>query len=215
MNRKNLSRNRGAMLALKHMAKQGMSDREISKELYDSFGHLWSISTIARRRRVVGVIRKSPFKKIVTKKPTPLRPSPPKSKSIKSSIKTSQPMTARILERYFKGISSDRLPFEELCEYTASFFEPIANTSKGQPTDQQWWDTARDKVAHWNRTRERTAVNIEEMTPSQIRAYDYCAAMSTASQRRRNRNFREIYSLYREWRSCFIDSVAMSSTNSY
>lgn len=199
MNKKNLSNNKGAMLALEHMSKNGLSDKDISQKLYDSFGHLWDTSTIGRRRRGLGVLREMPasFCKPL-KSVTAIKNS---KKRLSATNKTQM-----ILEDCFGNVNPDDLLFGDLCEYTASFFEGLANHPKGEPSPQEWWDTARDKVIHWHTVLERTKANISKLNKSQLRAYDYCKAMYHQSITG-GRYYREVYSLYREWRLVFIEAI--------
>lgn len=93
------------------------------------------------------------------------------------------------------GKDPDDLTFGELCEYTASFFEPIARAPKGQDADQKYWDAVRDKISHWECVRGRTAMPLMDLNKSQLRAYDFCNIMC-----RENAPTGKKYGLYREWR---------------
>lgn len=185
------------MLALKYMAKNGLSDKQISRELYDCFNHLWSTSTIARRRRSSGLKRESPF---TNNKPTTTSVS---CTLIKGPPHQNPKKLNNRIKNYFKDTDPDTLSFGCLCEYIASFFEDLANHPRGKPAPQEWWDTIRDKVISWYAVRGRTDVNYSTLSRSQILAYDFCEALYTKSVRGSSR-YRVVYSLYREWRTAFL-----------
>lgn len=220
-----LSRNKGAMLALKYMAKYGLSDREISRKLYDTYGHLWGVNTISRGRRKEGILRESPFSSTTITTTTKQRKHdfekkaanfkfsndipPPVYEHLTSIATINPPQVKTDIEEHFKNVNQDNLSFGDLCQYTASFFEPIANYPLKQSAPQEWWDIAKDKAICWDSVRERTSMDFSEFTRSQIYAYDYCMAMYTqlivgGRNRGRKGRYRKVYALYREWRAHFL-----------
>lgn len=198
--KKNLSNNKKAMLALEFMVRCGLSNTEISQRLYMVFGHRWSTSCIGRKRKI-SIVQQTDTT-FAPKKTTLAEPTQRKNIPAKQKTNLSQPTS---VENYFRGIDPDTLSFGSLCEYTASFFEKIANLrNTGAP--QVWWDTIRDKIFHWNATRETTNINMSDFTKSQRRAYNFCAAMYNKSITG-EKHYREVYSLYREWRACFLRTI--------
>lgn len=195
--KKNLSNNKEAMLALKYMIKCGLSNIQISQKLYSVFGHQWSTSCISRKRIALQQmdITCTPAEKTTA----PIKPTRKKSTPVKQKTNLFTPTS---IENYFRGTDPDTLSFESLCEYTASFFDKIANL-RGTGAPQMWWDTIRDKIFHWNAMRETTNIILSDLTKSQRRAYNFCSAMYNKSITG-EKHYREVYSLYREWRGCFL-----------
>jgi hypothetical protein len=187
--RKNLVHDKEAMGALIRMVKAGKSDLYIQTQLYGTFGIRWSTRTIARRRCSEGFKKTSPIP--ITKQKRRVTASKISTPANNSTLPKNR------IAQHFNDLNPDTLSFAELCEYTASFFERIANYPRKQKAPQEWWDTARDKIMTWNRIRQRTKVDFSVFTIPQAHAFDYCMSMHEHSIN--GGPYSEVYALFREW----------------
>ncbi len=203
MIRRNLSNNKGAMLALRYMAKCGLSSNDISRELHRAFNYPWSSRTVSR---LVNCVESPPPSSAIGRTlGTFNEPKLINSHISRKRISATQ-TTEAILRNHFKNTNPDNLSFGELCNYSTSFFERLANKDRDETVPQEWWDTARDKVISWHHILCRTKDALGQLDNVQLRAYDYCMAMYTLSITGGS-HYRQVYSLYREWRLSFISSV--------
>lgn len=110
-----------------------------------------------------------------------------------------------VITEHFSNFNPDNLNFSQLCEYTASFFDPITQCPDDQ-IPQELWDAVCDKIAYWNRIRIVTMFRLRNFTDSQKRAYYYCVAMFDHLFRNHcydRDQYKDVYAFYREWRNDF------------
>lgn len=104
-----------------------------------------------------------------------------------------------------------KMPLGQLCEHTASFFEPVANAARNQDTNEEW-KIAKDKVELWNSIRqflgtEKLSVLIGQLTESESIAYSYCDRLFYLKNRKSTKKeYGGVYGLYRQWRAAYLDS---------
>lgn len=252
--RNNLCNNDSAMLCLARMSIRGESDATIRDELKRSHNIDVNVNTVGKHRRGLGIVRESPIpnfsKKTIVSNSSVAQVPKRIPATVKTTYKISSPLKTEpksekgtvesdcdfVLERrilaqnsvkqYFKHLNPDTLSFGELCEYTASHFEDVANyPQKDEYGDklnapQDWWIFARDLVVDWHTVLIQRRIELnslhgnEGLNKIQNRAFNYCLKMYTQSlTSQRGRKYGEVYSLYRVWRRSFLQS--WTSPHSY
>ncbi len=202
-----LIRNKKAMSLLRRLVKEGKSNQYISDRLYEDCGHRWSPRTVSRIRNLPKM-KKRNFEQEAAKFAFSNEESPIdvlQDYPVENTFGV--PKTKTTIKEYFDNIDPTKLSFGDLCSYTASFFEELEGRDKDDAAKNGTWRLPRDKVFAWNKTRERTKVDLSRFTHAQTSAYDYCMSMYTKTITG-NSQYGEVYSLYREWRRAFIKQLS-------
>jgi hypothetical protein len=115
--------------------------------------------------------------------------------------------SGNLITRHFEVLVPSRLSFGDLCEYTASLFEKIIQTPRGQKVPDEWRADVRSGMRHWHMVWEKIDVDQAHLTKSQQHAFNFCTALRESLQDRHNRGlYREVCDFYRKWRVCFIET---------
>jgi len=201
--RPHLQNHENAQKVIEWMHADNRSNPDISEAIFAVFGVTWSSARIGtyRRKRFGSSHADSSTRKSDSK------------------VYTQDGLAAQVVgmnrvARYFNEITLDPsdMSFGDLCEYTAAFFEDLANfpskrcNARGEKirAPQQWWNTAKGAARIWGRAHDRCTTTRKELTESQKLAYDYCAILCEKMLVDDNSDYGIVYHKYRKWRDVFL-----------
>lgn len=192
---------------IRFMVKDSRSVTDIQHHVNGIFGTNWDMGTIRKKMRDVQKSR-----------PVPKPPVPPKNETVTSgripaTITTKVKYKEKSIVALAKMQTSRTMPFGQLCEHIASFFEPISNAKKSQRKKMgAEWKLAKDKIELWNSMRqllgtEKLNVLISQFTESESIAYSYCDRhFNVKNKKSLKSEWGGVHALYREWRAVYLGS---------